>query len=216
MLTRRTLLHAIPTTLAAYAVGACRPGAPSDEDLPDPSTPDAADTDGGAPTPETDASCAPTLADIEGPFYRPDAPERADLTRVGDEGTPLLLAGRVLDADGCTPLAGAVVDLWQADPDGAYDNATGAMDYRAKVTCDAEGRWQIRTFEPGRYLNGAQYRPAHVHVKVWVDGEERLTTQLYFPGDPFNEVDPWYDPRLEVTRTRDGEAELDLIVEVAP
>jgi len=44
---------------------------------------------------------------------------------------------------------------------------------------------------PGRYLNGAQYRPAHVHVKVSAPGFLPLTTQLYFPGDPYNAVDPF-------------------------
>lgn len=214
MYTRRTVLHAIPATLAAYAVGACRPGAPSDAPADDDPTPDPADTD-STEAAETDGSCAPTLTDIEGPFYRPDAPERAELARAGDDGVPLLLAGRVFDADGCTPLAGAIVDLWHADPDGVYDNTSASMDYRARVTCDAEGRWRIQTFEPGRYLNGAQFRPAHIHVKVWAGGAERLTTQLYFPGDPYNDVDPWYDPRLEIARTGEAEATFDLVVEVA-
>jgi protocatechuate 3,4-dioxygenase beta subunit len=214
MLTRRTLLHAIPTTLAAYAVGACGPAPKTDDDLPGPPQPE--DTDSPPQLEDTDASCAPTPDDIEGPFYRPDAPERADLTRAGDAGTPLLLSGRVVARDGCTPIAGAVVDLWQADPDGAYDNASPAMDYRAQVTADAQGRWQIQTFEPGRYLNGAQYRPSHIHVKVWVEGTERLTTQLYFPDDPYNDVDPWYDPLLEVARTGPGEAAFDLVVDASP
>ena len=44
---------------------------------------------------------------------------------------------------------------------------------------------------PGRYLNGAQYRPAHVHVKVSAAGHVPLTTQLYFPDDPYNAIDPF-------------------------
>ena len=34
------------------------------------------------------------------------------------------------------------------------------------------------------------YRPKHYHIKIWVDGEERLTTQLYFKDDPFLEYEP--------------------------
>ena len=44
---------------------------------------------------------------------------------------------------------------------------------------------------PGRYLNGARYRPAHIHVKVRAPGFPVLTTQLYFPGDPHDEGDPF-------------------------
>ena len=49
----------------------------------------------------------------------------------------------------------------------------------------------MRTIVPGRYLNGRQYRPAHVHVKVRASGFAELTTQLYFPGDPYNDIDPF-------------------------
>ena len=35
------------------------------------------------------------------------------------------------------------------------------------------------------------FRPSHIHAKVYVDGVERLTTQLYFVGDPFIAADPW-------------------------
>lgn len=220
MWTRRHLLQTVPTGLAAYALGACS----DDTDKAQSDTASRGDTDAVTPseteTPasqETDTataspSCVETPADIEGPFYRADAPERADIVRAGDTGRALTLSGRVLAGDGCTPPPNAVVDVWQADPMGVYDNATDAMDYRARVVCDADGRWSLRTFEPGRYLNGAQYRPAHLHVKVWVDGVERLTTQLYFPGDPYNDVDPWYDPQREVLATGDGTATYDLVV----
>jgi protocatechuate 3,4-dioxygenase beta subunit len=62
---------------------------------------------------------------------------------------------------------------------------------RGKLRADASGAFRVRTIVPGRYLNGAQYRPAHVHVKVSAPGFLPLTTQLYFPGDPYNAVDPF-------------------------
>jgi protocatechuate 3,4-dioxygenase beta subunit len=220
MWTRRALIQAVPTGFGVYAFGGCRredPEADADTaNRPDPATDPETGVEPTAPVGSETAipseACEETTGDIEGPFYRADAPERADIVRAGDTGRALTLSGRVLAGDGCTPPPNAVVDVWQADPMGVYDNATDAMDYRARVVCDADGRWSLRTFEPGRYLNGAQYRPAHLHVKVWVDGVERLTTQLYFPGDPYNDVDPWYDPQREVLATGDGTATYDLVV----
>ncbi|MFM2161299.1 MAG: hypothetical protein RLZZ383_811 [Pseudomonadota bacterium] len=220
MWTRRAVIQAVPTGFGVYALGGCRgedPEAnPDTASRPDPATDPETGVDPTAPVGSETATppeaCEETTGDIEGPFYRPDAPERADLVRPGDTGTILRLSGRVFDADGCTPVVGAVVDLWQADPSGLYDNATPAMAYRAKVSSDADGRWSLSTFEPGRYLNGTQYRPAHLHVKVWVDGVERLTTQLYFPDDPYNDVDRWYAPEREVARTGDDAATFDFVV----
>jgi protocatechuate 3,4-dioxygenase beta subunit len=111
-------------------------------------------------------------------------------------GTRLALEGRVLDAD-CAPLAGATVDLWQADADGAYDLEGFAL--RGQVTTDAEGRYAFSTIVPGHYLNGSQYRPAHIHVKVGADGHALLTTQLYFEGDPYNDIDPFIKDSLVMT-----------------
>lgn len=230
MLTRRHVLRTVPTAWLAAAAG-CGPGSsptPSDKDTgaseDDPDTADTAPTDTSSPdsgdtgdigdtgdTGDTE-TCAPTDDDIEGPFYRSNAPEREDLVPPGAAGTLLLLSGRVRSVVGCSAIPGAVVDVWHADPDGDYDTASPEWRYRGRITTDADGAWQVRTLEPGRYLNGAQYRPAHIHVKIWVDGIERLTTQLYFPGDPYNGVDPWYRPELEVVRTGDGAASFDFVV----
>lgn len=48
------------------------------------------------------------------------------------------------------------------------------------------GLYRLNSIRPGQYLNGDQYRPAHIHAKVWVDGAVVLTTQLYFADDPYN------------------------------
>ena len=99
----------------------------------------------------------------------------------------------------CEPIEGAVLDIWQADDDGAYDNVGFTL--RGKVRTDAEGRYEVDTIVPGNYLNGAQYRPAHIHVKVSAEGHALLTTQLYFPDDPYNDIDPWFDERLLIDIT---------------
>jgi protocatechuate 3,4-dioxygenase beta subunit len=63
------------------------------------------------------------------------------------------------------------------------------MQYRGQMAADDLGRFSFHTLKPGRYLNGARFRPSHIHVKIWVDGRELKTTQLYFEGDPFIEGD---------------------------
>lgn len=147
--------------------------------------------------------CGRTGADIEGPFYRPGAPARSDL-REHRAGVPLLLEGRVMS--GCRPLAGAEIDLWQADHSGAYDLAGFGL--RARLRTDADGRYRIATLMPGHYLNGARYRPAHLHVKVRVQGVVRLTTQLYFEGDPYNADDAWFHPSRALHLVRRGDEAL--------
>ena len=49
----------------------------------------------------------------------------------------------------------------------------------------------MSTKKPGWYLNGENFRPSHIHVRVYVQGVKRLTTQLYFENDPFIAGDPW-------------------------
>jgi protocatechuate 3,4-dioxygenase beta subunit len=145
---------------------------------------------GGEPTPE----CGPpTEDDIEGPFYTPGAPAKSTLVEPGMPGVLLTIAGRVTDTD-CQPIANAILDVWQADDAGGYD--TNGFLLRGIFTTDADGRYEIKSIVPGHYLNGAQYRPAHVHVKASGPGFASLTTQLYFEGDPYNEIDPFIDDAL--------------------
>ena len=165
-------------------------------------------------------ACGPTASDIEGPFYRPDIPIGGNLDVHGDDGLPLVLSGRVVDT-ACAPIEGAVVEIWHATPvapggepgdvEAVYD-ASEAYRYYGQVATDADGRYEFTTLRPGWYLNGSAYRPAHIHVKVWVGDQEQLTTQLYFTGDPFNETDPWYNPELALDPDDRGNFELDLTV----
>jgi protocatechuate 3,4-dioxygenase beta subunit len=136
-------------------------------------------------TPST--SCALTHDNIEGPFFKPGAPERHVLADHGP-GMRLRVGGVVRDA-WCRPLAGARMDVWQADHRGAYDNVGFGM--RASMRTGDDGSYGFDTIVPGRYLNGDRYRPAHIHVKLSATGHAPLTTQLYFPDDPYNEGDPF-------------------------
>jgi catechol 1,2-dioxygenase len=150
-----------------------------------------------APASGEPATCALTERNIEGPYYRSGAPHTATLAGVYARGVPLALSGRVLSADCRSTLAGATVDIWQANADGHYDNdGSPGMDprgfhFRGVVQTDAKGCYGVTTIVPGRYLNGPRYRPAHIHVKLSAAGHAPLTTQLYFPDDPFNDGDPF-------------------------
>ena len=126
-----------------------------------------------------------TASNIEGPFYEPNSPERAQLFDQGVTGTRLTLRGRVLGTD-CTPISGAALDFWHADDAGAYDDVA----FRGHQFADEEGNYTLQTIVPGRYLNGSRFRPSHIHVKVSAPGFGLLTTQLYFPCDPYADRDP--------------------------
>ena len=174
-------------------------------------------TDGGSTGVDL---CEASPGSIEGPFYRPGIPIRSNLDLYGDLGIAVHLSGRVIDGD-CLPVVGAIVELWHASPaapdrvpgdtDASYD-ATLEYRYYGQVATDARGRYAFDTLRPGWYLNGAEYRPAHLHVKIWGDDEQRLTTQLYFEGDPFNDGDPWFDPTMVLALADDGSVERDFAI----
>ena len=138
----------------------------------------------------TASECTPTASNIEGPFYMTDAPVRNDFRLWNEEGVHVTLSGRVVTGDCTEPLEGAVLEFWHASPTGEYDNGSSDMRYRGAIQADATGSYRLETLLPGRYLNGAQYRPHHIHVKVWdAEGVELLTTQLYFEGDEYLDCD---------------------------
>jgi protocatechuate 3,4-dioxygenase beta subunit len=147
--------------------------------------------------------CGALTADnIEGPFYRRGAPLRGDITD-HVRGRALILAGTVRSCG--RPIANAELDFWQADTRGAYDHTGWTL--RGRVRARRDGNYQIDTIVPGHYLNGDQYRPAHIHVKVRAPERPELTTQLYFEGDPYNAIDPWFVPTLALRSRRDGDVQ---------
>ena len=105
------------------------------------------------------------------------------------KGQVLELTGLVLTR-GCKPVNGALLDFWQADEDGAYDNRGFRL--RGHQFADGEGRYRLRTILPGRYPG----RTPHIHVKVQAANRSVLTTQLYLPGDPGNARDPLFRSEL--------------------
>lgn len=154
------------------------------------------------------AVCEPTPRVTAGPFYVPGAPFRARLAPPGEPGTPLVLAGRVLGPD-CRPLAGAVLDVWQANAAGRYSltRETGEPDdpseflLRGRLETDGEGRYSLETVLPGHYGEGRWTRPRHLHLTVTHNGAAPLTTQVYFQGDPHLAGDPLVKDELIVPLT---------------
>ncbi len=143
-----------------------------------------------------DAECGETEDNIEGPFYKAGAPERSSLIEPGMKGRPLTITGRVQDTQ-CRPLANAVLDVWQCNADGVYDNKGYTL--RGKIHADKQGRFELRTILPPPYkVSDTRYRPAHIHLKISGPGTTVLTTQLYFAGDKWNAVDSAYRKSLTI------------------
>ncbi|WUI02644.1 dioxygenase [Spirillospora sp. NBC_00431] len=139
----------------------------------------------------TDGDDEPTPAQTEGPYFTPGSPERSDI-RAGKQGTLLTVSGIVYDVN-CKPVNRALLDFWQCDAAGVYDNRGYVL--RGHLFSDASGRYSLTTIVPGLYPG----RTKHIHVKVQAPNARVLTTQLYFPGEPRNNTDTIFDPRLLMT-----------------
>lgn len=144
-----------------------------------------------------------TRPNLEGPFHVVH-PVRADGNLIdvdmGDQPR-LVLSGIVRDLATGKPLAGAEVDVWQADNEGHYYHDSDNL--RGVVVTDSEGRYSLTTVVPRDYSDhdhdpiGELYRAmgrhnrraAHIHIKIRHDGEELLTTQLFISGSPYLDSD---------------------------
>ena len=131
----------------------------------------------------------PTPAQTEGPYFKPSSPLRSSLLESGITGTRLVITGQVLTTS-CMPIANALLDFWQADNGGNYDNSGYRL--RGHQFTDANGRFSLETIVPGLYPG----RTCHIHVKVQRPNGAILTTQLYFPGEARNASDGIYSAEL--------------------
>ena len=144
-----------------------------------------------------------TPAAPRGPFHRDDAPLReagTDLCLDG-RGEPLDVRLRVVDLDGA-PVAGAELETWQPNADGAFENQRPdeqpEFNLRGRFVTDVDGRTRYRSVRPGGYrvpadgpagrllggLGHSLERPAHLHFRVRAAGFETLVTQVYDRDDP--------------------------------
>lgn len=149
------------------------------------------------------AACAlRTPKQTEGPFYPVDAQDDTDwdLT-AGARGEPLgekiYVYGEVQDDD-CRPVAGVLVEIWQACASGRYDHPGDTsglpldpnFQYWGQVVTDAQGKYRFKTIVPGDYpADDTWQRPPHIHFKAHKRGFRELTTQMYFAGNPLNDRD---------------------------
>jgi len=131
-----------------------------------------------------------------GPFFKPRSPERKSLIEPGIQGTKIVIEG-VVRSTKCKPIERALIDFWQADAGGAYDNSGYRL--RGHQFTDAAGKYRLETIVPGLYPG----RTRHFHVRVQAANRSVLTTQLYFPGEPENKRDGIFSPKL-VMAVRDS------------
>lgn len=179
--------------------------------------------------------CVLTPSETEGPYYLNLNLVRSDITE-GFPGVKTRLNLHVVDANDCSPLSNARVDVWHNNAPGAYSGfanqgTQGQTFLRGVQFTDGTGTAIFDTIYPGWY----QGRTTHIHIKVQPSGGSVLTTQMYFPHGlsrrvyriaPYaahgqnptqNSNDPLFLPEtvLAVLGSFGGRLQLDLTIGVA-
>jgi len=160
-----------------------------------------------------------TPATVLGPFHIEGSPEKefgGDMSD-GLPGTPLYVTGTVRGLDG-SPVGGAILDVWQADEEGAYESQIADIDearLRAKYATRADGTYCLRTIAPkgysipmdgpvGELIRGtdiSHFRPAHVHFLINAAGYEPLITHLFQEGAEYLDSDVVFGTKQELVVT---------------
>lgn len=182
-------------------------------------------------------SCRVSNGDILGPFFLPGSAQNAnatiELAKTTEAGEHVVITGRVLAPDCKTPIAGAMVDAWQANAKGAYDIAhpdekiaPANYNLRGQTKTNEKGEFVLRTILPGRYnippgLPGldkyaGQMRPAHIHLTVVHPIFVPLTTQLYFKGDSQIKGDPWAKHSTNIVEMKGKDGRFDIVLAAGP
>jgi catechol 1,2-dioxygenase len=141
---------------------------------------------------------------VLGPFHVANAPELKMGANIclDHKGEDMIIHGRILDTGG-KPVAGAMLDVWQANDEGFYDVQQKGIqpdfNLRGRFLTGADGRYWFRAVKPKFYpipddgpvgkllraLGRHPYRPAHLHFILSADGFETLTTHIFDPHDPY-------------------------------
>lgn len=149
-----------------------------------------------SPSFEETNACLLTVFAAEGPFYLPNMPVRRDI-REDQSGAPLHVRIKIVDVRGCMPIPNAEASVWHANAFGIYSGYEGVkvppyarIDeiphlpplndktfLRGRQFSDDSGLVEFDTIYPGWYHN----RTVHIHLKIFWNGQEMLTTQLFFP-----------------------------------
>ena len=163
-----------------------------------PSPPPTAQGAGGgaatsSPQPTATAEdCGLTVGTTEGPYYVTGTPELKDgeLNYSGLSGDPIRISGHVYAGeDASSPIAGAKIEIWQTDADGAYhpegngdvsQYGEDEVALRGYVVSDETGAYSFESVYPGYY----EGRVRHIHVRASADGLDAVATQIIVPSKP--------------------------------
>lgn len=143
-----------------------------------------------------------------GPFFAVDLVRSGDddlsgVTRNGQraEGIPIVVSGQVVDESG-RAVRKALIEIWQANRWGKYNHPDDVTQQPldssfkgwGRLLTDADGRYRFTSIKPGAYPNPGYdnwMRPPHIHFSIFAAGVmQRLITQLYFPDEELNNIDP--------------------------
>ena len=149
------------------------------------------------------------MTELTGPVFGPTRVSQtdADLTRqhAGEPlGERIIVQGRVTDSDG-RPIGRTLIEAWQANASGRYahewDDHPAPLDPNftglGRCLTGDDGSFRFVSIKPGAYPwrnHPNAWRPAHIHFSLFgLAFEQRLVTQMYFPGDPLLPFDPIYN-----------------------
>lgn len=155
--------------------------------------------------------------------YLPHAPLTTTLVPPFAGGTPLVISGTLYASDCATPLPGVLIDVWQVDETGRYDQSI-PYTYRARFRTGASGQYKLRTVKPAPYVVNRAVQPAHIHFRVDYPGLRRpFGAELHFAGDPLipARYRTYFEPvvSLKQTRTPTGpvlRTRFDIVLSVPP
>jgi hydroxyquinol 1,2-dioxygenase len=158
-----------------------------------------------------------TEATVFGPFFvenSPEIPLGGDLS-AGAPGEPCWVTGSVTDSDG-KPLAGARLEIWEADEDGLYDvqYADGRVAARAHLFTDDDGRYSFWGITPTPYpiphdgpvgqmldaVGRSPMRASHLHFMVTAEGQRKLVTHIFVRGDEYLDSDTVFGVKDSLVR----------------
>lgn len=141
-----------------------------------------------------------TESTVLGPFFvagSPEIPPGGDIAG-GAAGEPCWVSGTVRAEDG-TPVAGALLEVWEADDDGFYDvqYADPRTAARGHLRTDADGGYRFWALTPtpypipsdgpvGRLLAAtgrSPMRAPHLHFLVTAPGFRTLVTHIFVAGE---------------------------------
>jgi hydroxyquinol 1,2-dioxygenase len=148
-----------------------------------------------------------TESTVFGPFFVEGSPavENGGDLGAGAPGEPCFMSGRILSTAG-EPIAGASIEVWQADEDGLYDVQLPELTAprgRGHLSSDADGHFSFWSVLPEAYpiptdgpvgellaaAGRGPMRPAHVHFMVRASGYETLITHVFVAGDEYLDRD---------------------------